>query len=82
VRASPTPPSVGPRPALNDHQAHGHRDEQRGQDHDQHKSHGHPPSQDERMVTSRIEPAQAPNQVRRCDPRPDVARFRTRRGLR
>ena len=78
MRASPVAP------ALNDHQARGHHDErnQRGQDHDQHKDHGHLPSQDERMVTGRIEQAQAPIRSRRCDLCPGVARFRTRHGLR
>ena len=41
MRASPAPSPVGSRPALNDHQAHGNRDEQRGQDHDQQEGHGH-----------------------------------------
>jgi hypothetical protein len=44
MRASPTPPPVDPRPALNNHQAHGYRDEQRdqcGQEHDQQEGHGH-----------------------------------------
>jgi hypothetical protein len=55
MRASPTPPPVGPRPALPDQDGTNQNDEQRdqsSQDHDQHEGHA-------TGVTNRIEPAQA-----------------------